>query len=170
MTSSSHGSSIRISCRNQVFPLAKSKFWTAGKLTFNHMTEYVKQSLNGSTQIITFTQQLICKYYTGATYLLTTPCIHPSVCPDDWVIECGHLRTPGADRKKLPKNVSIIFISVGGGGGGRGGGGRYASSSLVGHLQVTFCSPFFWPFKNGLNVVLWRCSHMTLKEDQRCWS
>ena len=40
---------------------------------------------------------------------------------------------------------------------------------LKGRLHVTFFSPFFSPFKNGLNVVLWKCLHMTLK-DQRCRS
>ena len=35
--------------------------------------------------------------------------------------------------------------------------------------HITFFSPFFLPFENGLNVFLWRYSHVTLK-DQRCQS
>ena len=30
-------------------------------------------------------------------------------------------------------------------------------------LHVMFFTPFFLPFKNGLNAFLWWCLHMTLK-------
>ena len=44
-------------------------------------------------------------------------------------------------------------------------GAILAIDTMLG-LHVSSTSPFFVPFKNGLNAVMWRCLHLTLKRSK----